>query len=384
MTLIARSRTGASAVASTTNSRLSTSVPRTMFNHNTAYIPRSLAVLKLLALLVAGVGAGGTTAVTHAQAAEKVVAVVNGRRITQEDVDNSVVAQLLPLEQQIYAIRKAALENLIFRVLLEGEAKKRGVSVEELRRQLTDVKVEVLPSQVEKAYIENANAFGTMSPDEAKEKLRLDLENQGRLRNYHETLLRLREKSEIDFLLEEPKPLSVAVSDTAPSIGAKNAAVTIVEFSDFQCPYCKGAQNTLKELLRDYGKDVRLVFRHLPLDIHAQAFASAQAAFCAGEQGFFWQYHDALFASVSFSPETHNRLASSLGLNVIKFESCLRSEKSRVAVLADMQEAKRLGVDGTPTFIVNGKLIRGTPGLKDFRSIIERELNSAHPASNSR
>ncbi len=107
------------------------------------------------------------------------------------------------MQQQISALRKATLENLILRAILEEEARKQGIAVEELRKQLTGGKAEVLASEVEKLYLENAAVFGSMSPDEAKEKLRLDLEGQARIRNYHEALLRLKGKSRIEISLEE-------------------------------------------------------------------------------------------------------------------------------------------------------------------------------------
>ena len=336
-----------------------------------------LTTLKVLTLLAIVVSGGGMISDVHAQGADEVVAVVNGRRITQKEVDDSAVSQLFPLEQQLYAIRKLALENLIIRAILEGEAKKRSTSVEELRQQLSAGEVKVLPSQVEKEYLENAAAFGTMSPDEAKEKLRLDLESQARIQNYREALSRLRQDVHIEFLLKEPKLLSVASVDSAPSIGAKDATITITEFADYHCPYCREAQGTVKRILKDYGKDVRFVFKHLPLDIHAQSFASAQAAVCAGEQGLFWQYSDALFAADSLSTEARNSMALKFGLDGPEFQSCLTSERSRTAVLKDMQEAKRLGVAGTPTFIINDTLIRGALSFEDFKGAIEAELKSA-------
>ncbi|MFN2452781.1 MAG: thioredoxin domain-containing protein [Pyrinomonadaceae bacterium] len=352
-----------------------------MFNLISSHLSCRFTIVKLLVLLVIGISFSGTITAAYAQSEEKVVAVVNGRKITQKEIDSSVISQLLPLQQQIYALRKATLENLILRAILEEEARKRGIAVEELRKQLTGGKAEVLTGEVEKLYLENAAVFGSMSPDEAKEKLRLDLESQARIRNYHEALSRLKEKSRIEISLEEPKLLSVMNGDGASSIGSKEAAITITEFSDFQCPYCRGAQGAIKQILSAYGKDVRLVFKHLPLvEIHPQAFASAQAAFCAGEQGFFQPFHDALFAAESLSPETFNKTASALGLNISKFQACLNSENSRAAILKDMQEAKRLGIEGTPTFIINGAVVRGAISFEEFKTIVERELKSAQTA----
>ena len=167
--------------------------------------------------------------------------------------------------------------------------------------------------------------------------------------------------------------------------GPEGAPVTIVEFSDFQCPYCRSVQPTLKRLAEVYGDKVRLVYKHLPLtDIHPRAMPAALAAFCAGEQEAFWQYHDVLFASDDLSPEWLGKTAARLGLNLPRFESCLGSEKARAAILADAQEARRLGINGTPTFVINGKPVGGAVGFDDFKGIIDRELKSLPKAQVSR
>ena len=313
----------------------------------------------------------------YAQSANPVVAVVNGKDITESDVDDSITAQLHPLKEQTYALRKVALENLVTRRILEDAARKKGISIDELKRQLTVGKVEVPASKIDREYAEHESVFGMMSPDEAKERLRLDFENQERMALYRNALADLRKNASIDLRLEEPR-LSASVDvSTAPSTGSKDTgAVTIIEFSDFQCPYCRESQRTLKEVMRAYGAKARLVFKHLPLDMHADAFASARAAFCAGEQGLFWPYQDALFASPDLSVESLNKIAADLSLKRPQFQSCLNSEAARAVVLRDVQEAKRLGINSTPTFIINGKLVRGAIGFDDFKAIIERELST--------
>lgn len=302
-------------------------------------------------------------------------AVVNGKTITQDEVDDAVMSQLFALQQQIYVIRKTALENLIARALLDEEAGKRGISVEELRQQLTAGKVEVSSAQVEQVYLENASVFAGMSPDEARLRLRLDLESQARMQNYREGLSRLKKAAQIRWFIEEPRLRSVNYLN-APSIGPREALVTIAEFSDFQCPFCRNSQSVIREVLKNYKSDVRLVFKHRPLESHSQAFTSAQAAFCAGEQGAFWQYHDALFVSEDLSAETLNKLASTVHLNLTKFENCLKSELSRAAVQKDLDEAKRFAIDSTPTFVINGRLFRGALSLEDFKAAIDQELKS--------
>ena len=315
------------------------------------------------------------------QSENAVLAVVNGRSITQREVDDAIISRLFPLEQQMYALRKAALDNLISRTVLEVEAKKRGLSIEEFRTQLTEGKVEVSKSQVEQIYSENASAFAAMSTDEAKERVRLDLESQARMQNYREALTKLREIANIELRLEEPRlPISTK-GDAASSKGRPDAAITIVEFSDFQCPYCKASQDTIKQVLKHYNREVRLVFKHLPLEIHSQAFPSARAAFCAGQQGFFWQYHDALFASESLAPEVFSKLAADLGLNGSRFADCMNTETSSNAVLRDMNEARQFAINSTPTFIINGRMFPGARSFEDFKAVIERELKFAQSGS---
>ena len=334
----------------------------------------------MTAMILLTLGISGLAASVCAQSEDKAVAIVDGRKITQTELDSSATAQLFPLEQQMYAIRKVALENLVLRAILEAEARKQGKSLEELRKQLTAGKVEIPASELEKVYAENASIFNAMSPDEARERLRLDLESQAHMKLYRAALAELRTHYTVELLLEEPR-LPAMIDGTAPSIGSKEARVTIVEFSDFQCPYCRAIQSTLKQILKEYGSEVTLVFKHLPLDIHADAFLSARAAFCAGGQGRFWPFHDALFTAEILSPEALNKMASDDGLNMPKFKACLSSEVSRAAVVKDVREATQVGINSTPSFVVNGKLIRGAIDFEEFKAIIEQELKSTHAKS---
>lgn len=308
-----------------------------------------------------------------AQDSRRIVAVVNGRNIMQEELDNAMVSEIFGLQQQIYALRKAALENLISKIALEDEARRKGIAIEELRSQLTAGRVEVSTAQIEEVYSENASAFAAMSPDEAKERLRLDLESQERMKLYRDALAALKKNSTIDIRLEEPR-LPVLDDGRSPTLGTKEAIVTIFEFSDFQCPYCRQSQSALKKIVQNHAQNLKLVFKHFPLEIHSEAFAAAQAAYCAGEQGSFWKYHDALFALDKFSPEIFKKKALDFNLDIPRFSACMDSEASRTAILADIREAKRLGINSTPTFIINGRLFRGVRTFEDFQAAIEHEL----------
>ena len=307
------------------------------------------------------------------QTPETVLARVNDQEITQKQVDDSIGAQLYPLQQQLYAIRKAALENLVTRKILESEAAGKRISVEELRKQLTQGEIKVTAAQVEEAYKQNASFFASMSPDEARERLRLDLENQARMKNYRAGLDALRKKWTVSIDISPPVFVSELDDGVSPVKGSAHPRVTIVEFSDFECPYCRQVQSTLKQIVAEYGKDVRLIFKNLPLEGHRNAFPAARAAYCAAEQDRFWQFHDALFSAQDLSPPVLEQIASDLGLAPDKFKTCLNSEQSRAAIIKDLEAAKLFRIDSTPSFIVNGKLIKGALSFADFRKIIEQE-----------
>lgn len=314
------------------------------------------------------------------QNADKVVATINGTPVRLSEVDAAATSKIFALQQQIFALRKTALENVISRKVLEIEAARRSVSPEALKKILLGGPIDVLPSEIEELYTENIAVFASMSADEAKEKIRLDLEAQARLKRYRQELTKLKTAASIEVFLDEPR-LPIPRSTDFASKGPPGAEVVITEFSDFQCPYCRAVQSTLRQLLREYGERIRLDFKHLPLEQHPLATVSAQAAFCGGKQGRFWEYHDALFSSEELTREFLDIAATTSNLKLPLFKACLASAESRLSVIADLQEAKRLGIDSTPTFLINGKLLRGAASLDQFKLIIDRELKSLQPAS---
>ena len=314
------------------------------------------------------------SAPVFAQAPDTIVASINGHDITQKQVDDAVAARIYPLQQQLYAIRKAALDNLITSRILENEARARGISLEELRHQLTSGEINVTRVQVEEAYTQNAAFFASMSPDEARERLRLDLENQARMKHYRTGLESLRKKWTVKLNFQPPPFVSELDDGVSPAKGSTKPLVTIVEFSDFECPYCNQVQSTLKQIMESYGSDVRLVFKHMPLEGHRNSLPAARAAYCAAEQDRFWQFHDALFASHNLSAARLEEIAAELGLGMAKFRTCLNSEQSRTAIVKDIETARLFQIESTPSFIVNGQVIKGALSFADFQRIIEREL----------
>lgn len=317
------------------------------------------------------------------QTSEVIVATINGEPITQREVDESVSSRITPLKRQLYSLRKVALENLITRRLLEIEARNKNSSVEAVRKRMMDGPVNVTTQEVESEYIKNSAFFATMSPDEAKERLRLDLESRARMKRFREAIATLRSTSAL--VLNLPPPISEINSGgpASPTRGAKDAPVTIVEFSDFECRFCSLVQPTLKQVLQEYGEDVRLVFKYLPSETRLNSIAAARAAYCAGKQDRFWEFHDALFAAPSRAADVIAKLVTQLGLQTKQFEKCQQSDESLLAVMKDVEAARAQQINGTPSFIINDNHVSGAISFADFQRLIDRELHRSSPKASS-
>jgi protein-disulfide isomerase len=173
-------------------------------------------------------------------------------------------------------------------------------------------------------------------------------------------------------LLDDPVTIPTAGS---PAVGPAKARITLVEFSDFQCPYCSVAIHKLSAILKAYPNDIRLIFKEFPLDTHAQAQISAQAAIAAHQQGKFWQLHDVMFANrTALSRKNILGWAQAAGLEMKKFEAELDSEAVKKTVARDVADGEKAGVEGTPTVFINGQRYNGDLDLEKIRPVIEGEL----------
>jgi protein-disulfide isomerase len=165
-------------------------------------------------------------------------------------------------------------------------------------------------------------------------------------------------------------------TDGDPSIGPEDAPVTIIEFSDYQCPYCEVFyQQTFDQLMANYPDKIRFVYRDLPLPGHPESLPAAEAANCAGEQGAYWKYHNALFnGQFELGRAAYEQYAADLGLNTGAFTACLDDHRYQEEVRADAADATRLGLNGTPSFVINGRILIGALPFEDFKVIIDEEL----------
>ncbi|MCZ7627216.1 MAG: DsbA family protein [Candidatus Methylomirabilis sp.] len=272
---------------------------------------------------------------------------------------------------------EAKLEELIEERLLTLEAKRRGITVDELLEAEVASKVPEIGDGAVTAFITQNRA--RLQGEEAQLRprvRRVSAKSEGagespRLSGRFETTYKGR-----TLAGRAGADPGCRQRGGAFTLGPKDAPVTVIEFSDFHCPYCSRVVATLKEVVRLYPKQVRLAYRDFPIaNLHPKAAKAAEAARCAGEQGKFWEYHDKLFESQAQTTiEDFKRFAEQLKLDNNSFAACLDSGKHAAAVQADVQEGTRLGITGTPTFFINGRLVVGALPLEAFQRIIDREL----------
>jgi protein-disulfide isomerase len=308
---------------------------------------------------------------------EAPVAIAAGQPISERDLDDAVAVQIVPLRNQEYEIKRKALEDLIRQRLVEAEAHKRGLTSDQLYVQEVDSKIPT-PSDGEIAAYYLALKAQLKSPlQEIKTQVQSNLKALQTKQARQDYADSLRAKADVTVLLQAPK-IDVTF-DRMRLRGDPKAPITIVEFADYQCPYCKQAETALTELLKKYPGQVNLAFRDFPLaSIHPYAEKASEAARCAGRQGKFWEFHDALFASQAKLDEPGlNAIAQTLVLDEQSFRSCLASGEYKTQISRDQEDGRKAGISSTPGFFVNGVFLSGAQPEAAFQKIIDDELRMA-------
>ena len=296
----------------------------------------------------------------------KVLARVNGAEITQQAVLDSIAGQLLKMDRDRHEMIARAVENEVRNALLDAEAEKRDLSRDDLVAAEVEARISEVPSEQVDAFYEARKGQIRAPKEKVEDQIR-------RFLLYEDYLEKLEAAAEIDLLT---KPFRVEVAATGPKKGPDGAPVTIVEFSDFECPFCGRVNPSIDEIRKTYGDRVQVVFRQFPLEIHRNARKAGEASLCADEQGKFWQMHDSMFGDQkNLAVDGLKQIAARIeDLDTEAFDTCLDSDKYAETVERDLEEGVRAGVSSTPAFFINGRYLSGSQAYETFAEVIDDEL----------
>jgi protein-disulfide isomerase len=345
-----------------------------------------IAAALVMAGLVAACGGQGSTtgtasapapAATRSASPGQPLATVGDKTITQADVETHIAARLVELDNERYEAMKQGLDELVAEELFNQEAKARNVTPEQLEEQEVVAKIpEPSDADVQKVYDENKDRLQGQTLDQIKPRIVAYLKGQQGAQRRDAYIDELKSKHKTAVLLRPPV-VEVAAAGR-PEKGGKNAPVTIIEFSDYECPFCKRAEGVIDQVTSTYGDKVKVVFRDFPLPFHANARPAAEAANCAAGMGKFWEYHGKLFDNQqALTPDKLNTYATDVGLDQAKFSECLAQKPHAAAIDKDIEDGQKVGVSGTPAFFINGRMLSGAQPFEKFKELIDEELAAA-------
>jgi protein-disulfide isomerase len=311
-----------------------------------------------------------------------VVARVGGEEITAGELDEWIKDELFDRETsnsdpaKLYELRATSLDNLVSKRLIDEAAAARGVDADTLLDEEASKRVTVTDAEIEEFFEANTAQLGEATLESLEPRIRQFLEQRQGAEAARAYVDELQQQAGVEILMVQPR---VEVVAEGPSIGPVDAPVTIVEFSDYECPFCQRAEPVLEQVLEQYEGKVRFVYRHFPLEnIHPNAKPASVAAFCAGEQGKFWEYHALVFeAPDGLEADGLAKYAMALELDGESFEACLASDAAAASVQSDIQAGSSAGVTGTPAFFINGIPLKGAQPVSEFKRIIDEELATA-------
>jgi protein-disulfide isomerase len=364
-----------------------------------------VSVLPFLALVACGGSSGSATATAPAAAppassapasvpaasgspagtaASTPVASWEGGALTYGDIAGSVKGSLTKLEAEYltnrYETESQALEQALNDKLLEAEAKKRGMAspIELLKAEVETKAGQPTDQEVQELYEANARRLGGQPLEAVRDQVEGAVRQRKQQERYMAYMEELRTAYKVSLTLPYPELPRFEVSvDDDPSMGPADAPVTIVQFAEFQCPYCGKARESLAQVEKAYPGKVRFVFRDFPLGFHDRAIPAAVAANCAGKQdpAKYWKVHDILMTNQRALQEPDlERAAQEAGVDMAKWKSCRTEVAMEEEVKKDMADGEAVGVSGTPAFFVNGIFLNGAVPFERFKSIIDREL----------
>jgi protein-disulfide isomerase len=315
---------------------------------------------------------------SSAPSGSTIIAEVDGSKLTVADFERKNPAVFFHARNVYYEAQRKVVDQFIDEYLLERQAKKEGVTVEQLLKNHLDSAIAKDPS--EEALRVYYEGVGTTQPYEAVRGQIVEAIRQRRLAKARSTYMEsLHKEAKIAVLLPQPRaPMDLK---NVPVRGRADAPVVIVEYADYECPYCQQIQPALDKLQAEYKDKLTFAFRDFPLPAHANAEKASEAAHCAGVQGKYWEYHDLLFGTKQLALPQLKEHARTLKLDAQAFDKCLDSGEKAALVKGQAAEVIGFGLQGTPAFLVNGRFFGSGSSYEELHRIIEEELGA--PAAHS-
>ena len=300
-----------------------------------------------------------------------VVAKYDGKEISADELEKSS-PDVFDSRLKVYQAQKRAVEEFVRNRILDGLAKKANLSTEEfMKKEMEAAKKQVSAKDVDAFLKKNNVADLSKVPEHIRDQVR-------GLLHVQKLVADATKKNEVEIYLKRPvAPKIDFKTEGQVTWGDKNAAVTIIEFSDFQCPFCARGKERLSELKKLYGKKIQVIYKQFPLPMHPDARPAAEASLCVNDQGSdkFWKFHDIVFESqAKLSAADLKAYAKKAGADEKKFDECVAAKKFAAQVDANIEEGRKAGVDSTPSFFVNSQPIRGARDVAEFREIIDEAL----------
>ncbi len=306
------------------------------------------------------------------------VAKIGDEVVTEEQLIGSEKLTYLDLQKKIYEFKYRRLTEIMQERLMAQEAKKAGMSVDDYINKKLASKISVSKKEYDQFVKERKIPDAQVTP-QLKERIETFIKDQKKNDIVQSELAKLTKSSPVEVYFKKPKiSLNVNIAQ-APTWGKEDSKVTIIEFSDFQCPYCSKAADTMKEVKAKYKGKVRVAYKHFPLSFHPEAKPAAEASMCVNEQGNdkFWKFYGEVFKNQktldAASLETY---AKTSGADVAKYKTCLQEKRYADLVQKDVAEGEQLGIRSTPTFLVNGELVNGALPIEAFSEVIDEALTS--------
>jgi protein-disulfide isomerase len=335
-------------------------------------------------LLAVAIALASTFGHAHEEPANATVATIGARKVTRAELEGRVRGQMVEIETQRYELLSEGLDTLIDEILIEQEAAARKMTTDALIEAEVRDKIRAMnesdpidEAAVQKFYDQYKDQLGNQPLDTVRPGIVNYLQQQRQGAVEAVFVRSLRDKTKVAILLQPPR---VEVSAEGPSRGPADAPIIIVEFSDFECPFCQRAAAVVEQVMEQYKGKARLVYRHYPLPNHSNAQRAAEAATCANEQGKFWPYHDLLFRNQrALSTDDLNQYARDVELDETKFAACMDSGRAAKVVEKDIADGDAAGVNGTPAFFINGRPLSGAQPFESFSEAIDQELARRSP-----